>query len=181
VYTIFMMKNETTVKKLTSAQAYALQAKADRRAAAIERQGNIVREDNVRVDAMFAPVTNARVGKVAKVKKGSTRVAWTQPEVDFLLQEYIDSVDLVNLTYNRGDIEAKFEQLFGAQHVNSVHLILCQIKHIDAYYPAQGMTSVSQLVRERAYAIDPVRFSDAVKSEEEALNALDLLLAEIRG
>jgi hypothetical protein len=177
-----MMKNETTVTKLTAAQAYALQVKADKRARVLEERANPeLKADRQRVDAMFSTVVNKRSTKVAKAKKVSNRVAWTQPEVDFLVQQYTDSVDLVNLTYNRGDIETKFEQLFGSQHVNSVHLILCQIKHIDAYYPAQGMTSVSQLVRERAYAADPVRFSDAVKSEEEALNALDLLLAEIRG
>jgi hypothetical protein len=166
--------------KLTPAQAYAAQVKADRRAAAIERRGEVVAADNNRVNAMFAPVRNSRASKVAKVKKASKRVAWTQPEVDFLVQQYIESVDLVNLTYNRGDIEAKFEQLFGAQHVGSVHLILCQIKHIDAYYPADGMNSVSQLVRERAYAADPIRFEGALKTEEKTLDALDLLLAEIR-
>jgi hypothetical protein len=168
------MKNETTMTKLTAAQSYALQVKADRRAAALERQGNVVREDNARINAMFNVTEKVAQRKVTK------RVAWTQPEVDFLVRSYIDSVDLVTLTYNRGEIEAKFEQQFGSQHVNSVHLILCQIKHIDAYYPADGMTSVSQLVRDRAYAADPVRFVGDASSETKVLNALDQLLAELR-
>ena len=37
------------MSKLTSAQAYALQIKSDRRAAALERQNNVIREDNARI------------------------------------------------------------------------------------------------------------------------------------
>ena len=176
-----MMKNETTMKKLTPAQAYALQVKADKRARVLEERANPeLKADRQRVDAMFNTVVNKRSAKIVKAKKVSNRVAWTQPEVDFLIQQYIESVDLVNLTYNRGAIEAKFEGQFGSQHVNSVHLILCQIKHIDSYYPAEGMNSVSQLVRERAYAADPNRFPGGVTQEEKIGNAIDALLADIR-
>jgi hypothetical protein len=48
-----MMEYETTMIKLTPAQAYALQAKADRLAAALERQSATVREDNARINAMY--------------------------------------------------------------------------------------------------------------------------------
>ena len=40
-------------KKLTPAQAYALQAKADRRAAAAERRGSAVAADEARVKAIY--------------------------------------------------------------------------------------------------------------------------------
>jgi acetolactate synthase regulatory subunit len=40
--------------KLTASQTYALQVKADRRAAALERQGGVIKEDDARVKAMFA-------------------------------------------------------------------------------------------------------------------------------
>jgi hypothetical protein len=42
--------------KLSNAKAYAAQVKADRRAAALERQNEAVRNDNERVNAMFAGV-----------------------------------------------------------------------------------------------------------------------------
>jgi hypothetical protein len=44
---------ETNQMKNTAAQNYALQVKADRRAAALERQGKVIREDNARMKAMF--------------------------------------------------------------------------------------------------------------------------------
>ena len=42
------------MQKLTTAQAYALQVKADRRAAARERASGAVAADNNRVKAIFA-------------------------------------------------------------------------------------------------------------------------------
>jgi hypothetical protein len=47
--------------KLTPAQAQAAQAKADRRAAALERQGNVaLKADNARVTEMYAKVAPAK-------------------------------------------------------------------------------------------------------------------------
>jgi hypothetical protein len=42
------------MKKLTPAQAYARQVKADRRAATAERQDAVVAADNARVNALYA-------------------------------------------------------------------------------------------------------------------------------
>jgi hypothetical protein len=40
--------------KLTPAQAYAAQVKADRKAAAKERQDSVIKADNVRIQEMMA-------------------------------------------------------------------------------------------------------------------------------
>ena len=47
--------------KLTPAQAYAAQVKADRRAAALDRQGGAVKADNARVAEMFAKAAPTEV------------------------------------------------------------------------------------------------------------------------
>ncbi len=60
--------------KLTAAQSYALQVKADRRAAALERQGNVVREDNARINAMFAATEKVAQRKVTKGAKATKKV-----------------------------------------------------------------------------------------------------------
>ena len=49
-----METHQTTMAKLTPAQAYALQIKADRRAAAVERRQPEIAADNARLKAMYA-------------------------------------------------------------------------------------------------------------------------------
>jgi hypothetical protein len=59
------MKKETSMTKLTPAQAYAAQVRADRRAAALERREGAVAGDNERVAEMFANAAPQPVKKPA--------------------------------------------------------------------------------------------------------------------
>ena len=49
-----MENHQTTMAKLTAAQAYTLQIKADRRAAVVERRQAEIAEYDARVKAMYA-------------------------------------------------------------------------------------------------------------------------------
>jgi hypothetical protein len=180
VYTIFMMKNETTLTKLTAAQAYALQVKADRRAAAIERRGNVVREDNARVNAMFIVAEKVATPKVAKVKKATKKVRWTGAELDLLIVLYLKHVDAANGAENATVIYDEFSKVFDTRTQASLCLAIAQIKGLDVYYPAKGMKDTSQELIDKLHAVDPVRFPGGASSEEKVMNALDLLLAELR-
>ena len=59
------MKKKTSMTKLTPAQAYAAQVRADRRAAALERREGAVASDNERVAEMFANAAPQPVKKPA--------------------------------------------------------------------------------------------------------------------
>ena len=163
--------------KLTSAQAYANQVRADRRAAALERRSDVaVKADNLRVAQLY-PVAPKAALKVAKTSK---RVAWTAEETDLLISLYLQHVDPANRSDNRTAIAEAFAAQYPARRVGSVHLAICRIKQLDAYYPADGMADVSQLLLDRLYAADPVRFPGGATREEKVLGALDLLLAEVQ-
>lgn len=163
--------------KLTPAQAYALQVKADRRAAAAERREGAVKADNCRVAQLY-PVT-PKITR--KTPKGGKRVAWTVDETDLLISLYLKHVDAANRSDNRTVIVEAFAAQYPTRSIDSVHLAICRIKQLDAYYPADGMADVSQLLLDRLYAADPVRFPGGATREEKVLGALDLLLAEMRG
>lgn len=174
------MKETKTTVKLTPSQAYALQVKADRRAAAIERQGNVVREDNVRVDAMFIAAKEVAPVKVTRVKKATKKVRWTGAELDLLIVLYLKHVDAANGAENATVIYDEFSKVFDTRTQASLCLAIAQIKGLDVYYPAKGMKDTSQELIDKLYAVDPVRFPGGASSEEKVMNALDLLLAELR-
>lgn len=165
--------------KLTPAQAYAAQVKADRRAAAIERRGQVVAADNNRVNAMFV---NAREQKVApkKVTKATKKVRWTGPEFDLLIELYLKHVDAANGAENAGAIYDEFSAVFNTRTQASLCLAIAQIKGLDVYYPAKGMKDTSQELIDKLHVVNPERFPGAANAEEKVLNALDLLLAELR-
>jgi hypothetical protein len=165
--------------KLTPAQAYTAQVKADRRAAAIERCGEVVAADNNRVNAMFA-ITNERKVTTKKVTKATKKVRWSGPEFDLLIELYLKHVDLANKRDNREYIVEGFVQRYPERTESAVVLGVMQIKGLDAYYPAKGMKDTSQELIDKLYVADPVRFPGGANSEEKVLNALDLLLAELR-
>ena len=167
-------------KKLTPAQAYAAQVRADRRAEAInDRRDPAIVADNARINAMYG---NAKVAPVKKTKKVTAkRVAWTSKELDLLINLYLKHVDAANGSDNRETIVNAFSVNYPDRSVAAAHLMICQIKQLDAYYPAQGMTSVSDLLRNKLYSVDSIRFPGGATKEDKIVNALDNLLAEIRG
>ena len=70
--------------KLTPAQAQAAQARADRRAAALERQGGAIKADNARVAEMF------QAAEVRKPAKASSKVAVSDRAVLGLMVDRYD-------------------------------------------------------------------------------------------
>ena len=175
------MKNETTMtKKLTPAQAYALQVRADRRAAALERASSVIREDNSRVNAMFATVKVTQT-KPVKVKRTSKKVRWAATELDLLIELYLKYADPANGVENGKDITEHFLAQYPTRGSSAVNLGIAQIKALDAYYPAAGLKDTSAALVNKLYSIDPTRFPGGATQEEKIVNALDNLLAEIRG
>jgi hypothetical protein len=166
--------------KLTPAQAYALQVKADRRAAALERQGNVVREDNARVNAMFAASKEVAPRKVAKVVKATKKVRWTSAELDYLIELYIAHFDKASGTVNYGAINDEFAAKFTERGTVGVQMAVCQIRGLDTWVAGEGLTDTSQALIDKLYAADPVRFPGGVTAEVKVLNAIDNLLAELR-
>ncbi len=178
-YDISMKETKTTVK-LTPSQAYALQVKADRRAAAIERQGNVVREDNVRVDAMFIAAKEVAPRKVAKVAKATKKVRWTGPELDYLIDRYLVNFNKADGTVNYAAINDEFATKFPKRGTTGVQMAVCQIRGLDTWVVGEGLTDTSQALIDKLYAADPVRFPGGANAEVKVMNALDLLLAELR-
>ena len=163
--------------KLNSAQAYANQVRADRRAAALERRSDVaVKADNLRVAQLY-PVAPKAAPKAAKSGK---RVRWTGAELDLMVELYPQYVDAANGSDNREEIVKAFSARYPQRSEGSAHMLICQIKQMDAYYPADGMSNVNPQLADKLYAADPVRFPGGATREEKVLGALDLLLAEVQ-
>jgi hypothetical protein len=181
------MKNETTVtKKLTPAQAYALQVRADRRAAALERQEGSIAGDNARVNAIYkeARIQQA-VGnfkKTAPVRRvSSKKIRWSPAELNLLVDLYLKYVDAANGCDNRELIVADFIAQYPARGESAVVLGVMQVKGLDVYYQAKGLKDTSQALINKLHSVDPIRFPGGATQEAKFDAALDNLLAEIRG
>ena len=161
--------------KLTSAQAYANQVKADRRAAAAERRDGAIAADNARVAQLYFVAPKA----APKAPKSGKRVRWTGAELDLMVELYPQYVDAANGSDNREEIVKAFSARYPQRSGGSAHLLICQIKQLDAYYPADGMSNVNPQLAAKLYAADPVRFPGGSTREEKVMGALDLLLAEL--
>jgi len=171
-----MIKNETTkMTKLTSAQAYAAQVKADRRAAAAERRDGAIAADNARVAQLYPVAPKA----APKAPKSGKRVRWTGDELDLLVNLYLTHVDPINAPEEAGPISAEFSRQFPKRSGAAIVLGIAQIKAQDTYHPAKGMTDTSRALVDKLYAADPVRFPGGATREEKVMGALDLLLAEV--
>lgn len=167
--------------KLTPAQAYALQVKADRRAAAIERQNGVIREDNARIESVLSK-RDVAVNKVVKVKRTSSKkVRWSSAELDLLIELYIKYADTANGSDNREMIVSDFLAQYPERGSAAVIFGVMQVKGLDVHYNAKGLKDTSQALIDKLYSVDPVRFPGGATKEEKVFNALDSLLAEIRG
>ena len=167
-------------KKLTPAQAYALQVRADRRAAALERASSVIREDNNRVNAMFSTAKVTQT-KPVKVKRTSKKVRWAAGELNLLVDLYLKYVDAANGCDNRELIVADFIAQYPARGESAVVLGVMQVKGLDVYYQAKGLKDTSQALINKLYSVDPIRFPGGATQEAKFDAALDNLLAEIRG
>ena len=176
-----MMKNETTVTKLTAAQTYALQAKADKRARVLEERANPeLKADRQRVDAMFTVAEKVTQRKVAKVGKATKKVRWTGAELDYLIDRYVAHFNKAEGTVNYAAINDEFAAKFPERGTVGVQMAVCQIRGLDTWVVGEGLTDTSQALIDKLYAADPVRFPGGANAEVKVMNALDLLLAELR-
>ncbi len=176
------MKNETTMTKLSPAQAYALQAKALRRADARDRADEAIREDDNRIKAMFAAAQVPAKPKRAKTQRtGGNKTRWSGAELDLLIALYLKHFDAANANINRDAILEEFLQAFPNRASSAVVLGAMQIIALDTQCPLQGLTDTSQAMVDRLYAVDPNRFPGGATREDKVLSALDRLLADIQG
>jgi hypothetical protein len=165
--------------KLTPAQAQALQAKADRKAEALLRAADpTLRADNKRIDAMYAMPVKAQPKKAPKSTK---KVRWTSPELDFLVARYLVHFSKATGTVNYNAVRDEFAVKFPQRGTTGVQMAVCQIRGLDTWVAGEGLSDTSQLLIDKLYAVDPVRFPGGATKEEKIVNALDNLLAEIRG
>lgn len=61
------------MKKLTPAQAQSAQARADRRQAALERQGTAIQQDNARINLMYAGTEQPKATKKVTAPKAKVQ------------------------------------------------------------------------------------------------------------
>lgn len=175
-----MNQTKQTMTKLTPAQAYALQVKADRRAAAAERRGSAIGADEARVKSLFATVAEPTKTRVKTAKKSNgKKVRWTSAEFDLLIDLYLKHADATNGSDNRDIIAEQFALQFPERSRSAVCLAVMQVKGLDAFYTAEGLKDTSQELIDKLFAIDSVRFPGGVSKEEKVSNALDALLADI--
>ena len=171
--------NETkTMTKLTPAQAYALQVKADRRAAAADRCNSVIAADEARIKKMFTIEADRKPAKAKRTN--SKKVRWTSAEFDLLIESYLNHVDTANGRDNRDAIVDDFTRQFPERGRYSIILAVMQIKALDSYFLVGGMKDTSQELVNKLFAIDPIRFPGGASKEEKISDALDLLLANIR-
>ncbi len=174
------MKNQTNMTKLTSTQAYALQVKADRRAAALERRGSAIGADEARIKSLFAAAAEPVKTRVKAAKKSNgKKVRWTGAEFDLLIDLYLKHADAANGSDNRDIISEQFALQFPERSRSAVCLAVMQVKGLDAFYPAEGLKDTSQELIDKLFAVDSVRFPGGASKEEKVSNALDALLADI--
>jgi hypothetical protein len=173
------MEIKKLMTKLTPAQAYAAQVRADRRAAALERRGSVIAADNARVNELFE---NVRVAQPKKVKKTSSKkVRWTDKEYDLIIDLYLKYVDGINGVENGRIIHDEFNRVYDTRSEASLSLQVAQIKGLDAYHPAEGMKDTSQTLIDKLFKIDPVRFPGRPDQEDKIQAKIDALLNEVRG
>jgi hypothetical protein len=172
-----MKETKTTMTKLTTAQAYALQVKADKRARAIENRDPVIAADNARINAMFAADQKVAQRKAAKSNK---KVRWTGAEFDFAIEVYLQFTVKGKVAVNNPVAVANFQDKFGNRNYGAVNMLFGQIRGLDNYAPQEGLTDTSQALVDKLYAVDPERFPGGAIREEKVLNAIDNLLAELR-
>jgi hypothetical protein len=124
------------------------------------------------------PSDHARA-KFTRVERSTKKVRWSGAELDLLVNLYLTHVDPINAPEEAGPICTEFGRQFPKRSGAAVVLGIAQIKALDAYHPAKGMTDTSVALVDKLYAADPVRFPGGTTREEKVLGALDLLLAEV--
>ena len=158
-------------KKLTPAQAYALQVRADRRAAALERASSVIREDNNRVNAMFTTtkVAQPKVAK-AKVKAAPRKFApWSTAEYNAIVDAYLRLS--TGGVVNKDEVVEAHAVSYPRRSEGAVSYAVSQLNCLDITNSKEvSLTSAEGLVI-AAYEAAPERFPAGAELVEARLGA----------
>jgi hypothetical protein len=167
------MKNETTMtKKLTPAQAYAAQVRADRRAAVRDdRRDPSIIADNARLDAMFATtkVAQPKVAK-AKVKAAPRKFApWSTAEYSSIVDTYLRLS--TGGVVNKDEVVEAHAVSYPRRSEGAVSYAVSQLRGLDIAHSSEiSLTSAEGLVI-AAYEAAPERFPAGAELVEARLGA----------
>ena len=175
------MEIKNVMTKLTPAQAYAAQVRADRRAAALERRNASIAGDNARLNQLFKKAEVIQPVKVKAQKATSKRVRWTEAEFELIVKLYLKYVDGTIGTEYRKNIQDEFCAVFPERSRGSVALVTCQIKRLDTWHEAVGMQGNASVLLEKLHAAAPERFGAESSVKVTIESKIDALLAQIRG
>jgi hypothetical protein len=165
--------------KLTAAQAYALQVKADRRAAARERANVSVAADNNRVNAMFA-ATEVVAPKVAKTKQPAVRkyAPWSMAEYRSIVNTYLRLS--AGGAVIKDEVIAEHAIKYPRRSEGAVSFVVSHLKGLDVAHESELSLTVSEGLMAAAYEADSARFATCAAQEAKVVDAIDSLLAELR-
>jgi len=153
--------------KLTSAQAYALQVRADRRAAALERASGVIREDNNRVNAMY---------EVAKVTKAKAKAApdkvtpWTTAETNSIIETYLRLS--TGGVVNTDEVVEAHTANYPHRSEGAVSYVVSQLRCLDVTNSKEVTLVSSEGLLIAAYEAAPERFPAGAELVEGRLNAV---------
>jgi hypothetical protein len=160
------------MQKLTTAQAYALQVKADRRAAARERASGAVAADDNRVNAMFANAEVAAKPKVAKPAAGKVRkyAPWKTAEYQAIVDTYLRLAaggDVV-----KDEVIAAHRSAYPRRSEGAVSFVVAHLRGLDAQHEGELTLTVAEGLLAAAYEADPERFPAGGEVVEARLEGL---------
>ena len=164
------MKNETTMtKKLTPAQAYAAQVRSDRRAAALERASGVIREDNNRVNAMFA-TTKVAQPKVVKAKVAPRKYApWSTAEFSSIVDTYLSLS--AGGVINKSEVIEAHAVNYPRRSEGSVSYVVSQLSGLDVANSQEVSLTCAESLVVAAYEAAPERFPAGAELVEARLGA----------
>ena len=173
------MKKETLVTKLTPAQTQAAVARADRKAAAVERAASTtIRANDLRVAAMW---DIAKPVAAKKAPKATKKIRWSGAELETAIGVYLQYTIRITSAVNNPKAVAEVQAKFPKRNYGSVNMLFTQIRGLDTQAPQEGLTDTSQILINKLYSVDPIRFPGGATQEDKLQCALDNLLDEIRG
>ena len=166
------MKNETAMTKLTAAQSYALQVKADRRAAARERASGAVAADNNRVKAIFAKAEQTKVAKVAKPSTAQVRkyAPWGGAETAAIVDTYLRLS--AGGVVTRSEVIDAHRVAYPRRSEGAVSYVVAHLQGLDTLSDSQLTLNVAPHLIEAAYKADPERFPAGAAVVEARLEGL---------
>ena len=157
--------------KLTSAQAYALQVRADRRAAALERASGVIREDNNRVNAMYRVAKVTKTNAKTKAKAAPDKVTpWTTAETNSIIETYLRLS--TGGVVNTDEVVEAHTANYPHRSEGAVSYVVSQLRCLDVTNSKEVTLVSSEGLLIAAYEAAPERFPAGAELVEGRLNAV---------